>query len=439
MKNLKGKNFYVIGAGLSGIAAYKKLKNYAKEIYLYDDKIQEGDFEFKHYKDADWKNLDFLVLSPSIRNIHKDVHPAVKLAVKYGVRVTNDIELFANYFISKAKIIAITGTNGKSTTSSLLYHILKDNKINAIFGGNIGIPVFDLQISDKEDTYYVLEISSYQLDSINDKIFDFAAIINISPDHLDRYANKMENYILSKERIFSLSKKSADNLIVIDDRPCQKIYSRNKNLISLSGKSNKADYYTENNFICFEEEKISLSKVEIIKIGSLENLLVSFVIAKKLELKNDNILKSVNNFHALEHRLEFVREINNIKFYNDSKATNIESTINALAKFKRILWIAGGVAKAGGIKKLDQELGSIEGIFLIGESQDLFSEQLEEKKYIDFEKFEDLKSALDSAYKKGLKIDDEVTILFSPAAASFDNWNNFMERGQNFKDLVKEL
>jgi len=426
MTAIKYKNIYIIGMGVSGISAAKALSELGHNIYIYDDNKKFSDisenlsnYEFIHYDNIKWDALDYLVLSPGIPTKLPKAHPAIKYAVKHKVKITIDIELFLN-LVPKANIIAITGTNGKSTTTALINHIFKHNGYDAFMGGNIGEAVFKLPIKNNKKTYYILELSSFQLELIDKARFNAAILLNLSEDHLDRHGN-MSNYLEAKLKIFANQKEN-------DLRLINKDLSDNKLIKSLA---NQISFFSANNLDI-------PSDINIAKFGSNENLISAIEVAKFYNITHLIINEALKTYKSLPHRLEYLGEINNAVIYNDSKATNAESTKNALVKFSNICLILGGVAKSSGIKSLKNHLKNVSSIFLIGEAKNEFAKELDQFNYQNYHKA----SSLDEAFKKALNFaknsSEKVTILLSPACASFDMWQNFVERGNNFKKLFKE-
>ncbi len=426
MTEIKSKNIYIIGMGVSGISAAKSLSELGHNIYIYDDNkklnnISENlsNCEFIHYDYIKWKSLDYLVLSPGIPTKLPQAHPAIKYAIKHKVKITIDIELFSN-LVPNASIIAITGTNGKSTTTALIEHIFKHNNYNVFMGGNIGKAVFELPIKNNKKTYYILELSSFQLELIDKARFNAAILLNFSEDHLDRHGN-MTNYLAAKLKIFANQKENDLALI-------NKDLADNNLIKSLDN---------EVNFFSADDSEFA-SDINLAKFGSNENLISAIEVAKFYNISANIIKESLKTFKSLPHRLEYLGEINNAIIYNDSKATNAESTKNALVKFSNICLILGGVAKSSGIKSLKNHLKNVSSIFLIGEAKNEFAKELDKFNYQNYHKA----SSLDEAFKKALHFaknsSKKVTILLSPACGSFDMWKNFVERGNNFKKLFKE-
>ncbi len=420
MKDLIG----ILGLGTSGLAAFEFLKNKNKKFVIFDDKI-EPNLKLKkfwqNYINWNWEKLERIIISPGITISGKNKHPIVKLAGKYQVKLQNEIELF---FEQKPKsiIIGITGTNGKSTLASLISFIFSENKIKNIICGNFGNPTCLINPYDKKKII-IIELSSYQLLSIPSLKLDFGVITNISNDHLD-YHGDFENYLNAKLRLIESIKPNGYLIVNHSDtflkhKIKQKLkYFNNINILNTRGLEIKSNNITgEHNKILFE---------------------IAFLISKKFGIKNTSIQESILHFLPLPHRMEVIYSSSYLQIINDSKATNGESASAALKSYQNIHWIAGGLEKKDGLGKAVKYLKKVEAIYLFGSSKKRFHKQLNEtnfdgKIYL----FDNLKKLIIFLFKKIHKIkNNKVTILFSPAAASFDEFKNFEERGEAFKEEV---
>jgi UDP-N-acetylmuramoylalanine--D-glutamate ligase len=450
MINFKDQHIFILGLGLSSIAAAKKLDQLGANITLYDDyqdiddikdqyiqdQLEKKHISYCHYNQINWQNIDLLLLAPAIATNFPKPHLAVSLAKKFNVKITIDIELFVN-LLPKAQIIAVTGTNGKSTTASLIYHLLKQNKQNVYLGGNIGVAVFDLPINNDHDNYYILELSSYQSELIDKASFNIAILLNISPDHIDRHGN-MKNYIAAKANIFKNSRSNQQFICAIDDKASCKIANKLTKYISLSEQNKAANIYAQNDIINIFAEKISFSSEKFTHYGNKINVLAVFAIAKILHIPFKKLIEDIANFKSLPHRMELIGNIKQVKFFNDSKATNAESSYNAITQLDDIYWIAGGVAKDKGIEIILPKLNNVQKIYLIGQDKDYFARQLEQVNFTNYSLYDDLTIAVKQAYYDA-KLTKKANILFSPAAASFDNFDNFAQRGQVFCKVFTEI
>ena len=421
MRDLTG----ILGLGISGLAAFKSLRKQNKNVVIFDDKLKPNlklRKYWKNYVNWDWNKLSRIIISPGIKICGENTHPIVKLAENHKVKLQNEIELF---FEQKPKsiIIGITGTNGKSTLASLISHILSENKIQNIVCGNFGNPTCLLDPSDKK--IVIVELSSYQLLSIPSLKIDFGVITNISNDHLD-YHGDFNSYLNAKLRLIEAIKENGYLVvnhkdIFLKNKITEKLKKINNiNVLNTYGKDMKCNNLLgEHNKILFE---------------------ISFLISKKMGIKKSLIKSSIFNFLPLPHRMEIVYKTSFLEIINDSKATNGESASAALKSYQNIHWIAGGLEKKDGLGKAIKYLQKVESIYLFGSSKSRFYEQLKES---NFKRkiflFNNLYELMKYLFTKISKIKNKkVTILFSPAAASFDEYKNFEERGKMFKKEVFE-
>ena len=421
MRDLTG----ILGLGISGLAAFKSLRKQNKNIVIFDDKLKPNlklRKYWKNYINWDWNKLSRIIISPGIKICGENIHPIVKLAENHKVKLQNEIELF---FEQKPKsiIIGITGTNGKSTLASLISHILSESKIQNIVCGNFGNPTCLLNPSDKK--IVIVELSSYQLLSIPSLKIDFGVITNISNDHLD-YHGDFNSYLNAKLRLIEAIKENGYLVVnhkdvFLKNKITEKLKKINNiNVFNTYGKDMKCNNLLgEHNKILFE---------------------ISFLISKKMGIKKSLIKSSIFNFVPLPHRMEVVYKTSYLEIINDSKATNGESASAALKSYQNIHWIAGGLEKKDGLGKAIKYLQKVESIYLFGSSKSRFYEQLKES---NFKRkiflFNNLCELMKYLFAKISKIKNKkVTILFSPAAASFDEYKNFEERGKMFKKEVFE-
>ncbi len=435
MNFLKNKQIVIFGLARSGSALISFLQKYFDDfkIFLYDsdeEKVQSFQTQKNIFntKEIDWNQIDFLVISPGI-DPKKNCSPLNEAKI-YHVKIIIDIELFylfnKFYFNKNSQFVGITGTNGKSTTTALIGHILQSSLLDKkiAIGGNIGIAIFELPI---DVDIYILEISSYQLDLLKQTHFDIAVLLNITPDHLERYDFKMENYIKSKARMID----RADKIVIgIDNENTFKIYddSPNKNkFIPISAQNNTQHFQTK-----------------LIGKHNIENILASVEVAKFFHIENMIMIESISNFEPLPHRFEKIAEHKNIIFINDSKSTTGDSTISALNSVDEnidIHLIIGGVAKTDGIDNLIQFIKKnknlkLKKIYLIGQSQEKFAHDLSDHNIDYFIRCENLANATKIAFENCRNNEEKSVILLSPACASFDQFKNFEIRGDEFKSIV---
>jgi UDP-N-acetylmuramoylalanine--D-glutamate ligase len=440
MKIEKNSFYGVFGLGLSGKATLDFLNQQGYKALAWDDSaenIKSSDknyknIEFCDIKNPEWKNIDCLILSPGIPLHYPEPHPIVSIAKENGIEIICDVELFYRHF-SDNKYIGITGTNGKSTTASLISHIFDSNNLPYKILGNIGTPA--LSVTPRPEDIIIIEMSSYQLDLVKNLHFDVAILLNITPDHLERHGN-MENYIESKFCIFHHQDKT-DHAIINKSLETQDIGSSitcfSGNELLDTGISVSKDGIYDNRKYLAVNLPHSLSGSH-----NHENLAASYASVKSITtLTEREIIKSIESFKGLSHRMQLVGQIGHLQFINDSKGTNFESTKQALNSFKNIYWIAGGKAKAGGIQGIEKFAEKIKLVFLIGESQKLFADTLE-KHNIPYYYSKSLNLAFVDATQEAQRDTQDNVILLSPSASSLDQWKNFEERGNSFIRLVEK-
>ena len=416
---IKDNTYAIYGLGLSGHSAFKFLKKKnVKRIYTWDDKKNKNNKKkFNLFKKA-LDKVDYIVISPGI-NIKK-----TKLKVKLSnnlKKIITDLDLFYMQKIA-VKTIVITGTNGKSTTCKLTKHIFKTNKSDVQLGGNIGKPILDLKI--KKNSVVIIEASSFQLEYLKFIKPTLAVLLNITTDHLD-WHNTITNYRNSKFKIFT--KQSGTDVALLKNKKLIKLFQKKGYLskikiIRRDSLSNLINKIITNNYLISEP--------------NLENLEFANQISKIFKIKKNIFLKAVNTFKGLPHRHEIFLKKNKITFINDSKATSFESTRYALKNNSNIYWIFGGLPKVGDKFNFQGVESNIIKSFIIGKKTSYFKNQLENKtKYkICF----NLNNAIKDVFKELLLIKNKkATGLFSPASASYDQFNNFVDRGNQFKKLIK--
>ena len=395
------------------------------------------------------KYCNYLVLSPGINHLKNRPHEAVKMARRLNIKIVTDIE-FLKILDIRNQLIGITGTNGKSTTTHFISQILSyKNFRESRSCGNIGTPFTDIKINKK--TLLVVEASSYQLAKIDKLNFDYAFLLNISKDHIDWHGT-FKKYIDSKLNIFKNQTKNSFAVICIDDIYCKRIASNfNKKfkskLILISCKYTKnVDIHlkAENNKIIIvnniskESIEISFRQFSFVKAQhNFQNLLAAYASSFLLNQKTDDFLGSLKNIRTLQHRIELSGKFRNIKFYNDSKSTNINSAKTAIKSLKNIFWILGGREKKGGLYGIEKNLGNVLKAYVYGECSKNFKKFLIRNSIICME-FRTLRDSFNQAFKDAIKQKININILLSPACSSFDQFNNFEDRGKKFKQLVLE-
>ena len=440
------KTIAVLGLGRSGHSAAQKLHQAGAKIMAWDDHNlpQNHKYPLVNLNETALEGIDLLLLSPGIDH---DL-PLVQRFKQAQIPLCCDVELFLQAH-SQHKIIAITGTNGKSTTTSLCAHLLKSLGIPHAMGGNIGIPAFALETVSKQGVY-VLELSSYQLELMQSKAIDRAVILNITPDHLDRHKT-LTNYINAKERILEPLLRGQAYLFTPDPLLDQ-LAQRHPKAIQLNldkPQGGMQPYFEGGKLI---DPSISLQPLfdlsqhdHLRGAHSLQNALAAYVLCKDIAVQAGftpaQLCEGFASFHALEHRQQLVAQKQGLLFVNDSKATNAQATLPALKAYQNIFWILGGVAKPEGIDPLLDQLENVRAAYLIGQNSDKFQAQLSPK--VPVSQLHQLDLALRAAFKDALSYAQEhkqdCCVLLSPACASFDQFENFEKRGHAFETLVKSL
>ncbi len=418
--NFKKISFLIYGLGSSGnsvIRYFKKRK--IDNFFVWDDNVNlKKKFSSKSVSDLKkvLKKVDYIVLSPGV-SLKKTKHK--KDLVKFKKKIITDIDLL---YLSnpKFKSIAVTGSNGKSTTCKIITHLLKKNNFKVKLGGNIGTPVLNLKI--KKDDFLVLETSSFQLSHSRFIHPTYAILLNITNDHLDWHGS-FQDYIKSKFKIFHLQEQN--NFALINNK--------------FKSTFIKKRYFSKLVPMKYQEYKKIKSKIKNDYLKSNindENMNFVYVLAKLLKIKKKSFIKSMNSFSGLSHRYEVFLKKKGVTFVNDSKATNFQATKFALANTKNIYWIVGGQPKDKDKIELNNVKDNIVKSYIIGKNINFFKKQLKNK--IKFSITKNLKKAITNALKdiKLLKKRNN-TILLSPSAASFDQFKNFESRGEQFKKLCR--
>ena len=427
----KNQKVGVFGLGKAGEAAVASLLAGGAEVFAWDDNIKEGSGQGaevrKNYREWDWENLKALVLSPGVPLTHPHPHGVVALAHKHNVPIIGEMELLFRAQ-PDAIYLGITGTNGKSTTTTLIGHILQEAGVRCEVGGNLGTPALALAPLGKGGVY-VIEMSSYQLDLLKTVRFNVAVLLNITPDHLDRHGD-MAGYIAAKKHIFDRQGKS--DVAVVEEVISGQLSVVSK-LVKISADSELENgIYVKDGILYDGKTKFDISKiVSLTGKHNWQNAAAAYAACRAVGVALEKIYAAMQNFAGLRHRLQLVATINGVRFINDSKATNADATANALAPYKNIYWIAGGKAKAGGIASLSEYFPNIAHAFLIGEAEADFARTLEGK--VPYTRCGTLEVATQKAAKMAKS--GEV-VLLSPACASFDQFKSFEHRGDVFCELV---
>ena len=422
----KNRKFALLGLARSGLAAARALAAGGAEILAWDNdenaRAKVADIAtIADPLDADLSGYDAIVVSPGVP-INR--HPIADKARSEGLSLIGDIELFAmaRADLPPHRVVGITGTNGKSTTTALVHHLLKSAALPVRMGGNIGLPILS-QAPLPAGGVYILELSSYQIDITHTLECDAAALINLSPDHLDRY-DGYEAYIRSKARLFEMQTAKQHSIFGNGDEDTLRIYEevsarRGANFVHLADPGK----------LHGQLEWPSLQGPH-----NLQNVAVAVAIVESLGVTEPQWRAALRSFKGLAHRMEVVTERNGVLFVNDSKATNAASTAPALAAYPRVHWIVGGLAKSDNLDECIPNFGHVVKAYTIGEAGPLFTKLL--APYVPVESSEMMGAAVHSAAAQAQAGD---VIMLSPACASFDQFKDFEARGDAFKAIVEAL
>ena len=445
---MSGQTIAVLGLGKTGSSAARALIAGGATVWAWDDSDKQraahADLPLADLADCDWSRVAGLVLSPGIPHSFPKPHPAVIAAKAAGVPIYGDIELLIRAQPA-ARFVGITGTNGKSTTTALLGHILKEAGLKAEVGGNLGTPVLTLKPLER-DGIYVMELSSYQLELTPSLNCDVAVLLNITPDHIDRHGS-MAGYVAAKRMIFRSVGKTQTAVVAVDDELCRHIAAElaargHHRVVPISAVQRVQNgVWCDGTLLHDRRDRIV---VDLAKAPALpgahnaQNAAASYAAARALGVDAETIAKAILTFPGLAHRQERIATLEGVSFVNDSKATNAEAAAKALACYDHIYWIAGGVAKEGGIATLESYYPRIRHAFLIGEAADLFAKTL--GRAVPHSMEGNLERAVTAAYAMA-RHDDRpgAVVLLSPACASFDQYSGFEARGAHFRELVGRL
>jgi UDP-N-acetylmuramoylalanine--D-glutamate ligase len=443
----------VLGLARSGLAAAHALKRGGAEVLAWDDQPERrataaaAGLPVVALDETTVPRAKALVLSPGIPHTYPKPHPVAALARGANVEIIGDIELLART-CKAAHYIGVTGTNGKSTTTALLGHILAATGRVVAVGGNLGTPALALPALGAEGIY-VLEMSSYQLELTESLIFDVAILLNITPDHLERHGG-MEGYIAAKRRIFRGQVKPQAAVIGIDDDPSRDLVmdvaaGGAQTIIMISAESRAmGGVYVENGWLIDDMSGDAFPMLDLRELERLpgkhnwQNIAAAYAACRSLGVADLEIVAAIQSFPGLPHRQELVATIDGVRYVNDSKATNADAASKALACYDDIYWIAGGVAKAGGIEALRPLFPRIRHAFLIGSASDAFAATLADA--VPVTRAGDLAAAVTAA-REAARVEARpgAAVLLSPACASFDQFRDFEERGDRFRALVAAL
>lgn len=440
----EGKKIFILGMARSGYEAAKLLAHYKNQILITDQKEQNPDM-VKDLRELGVsyvvtddpcslldETYDYLIKNPGIPRTHACVEKAIEL----GIPVINEVEMAYQFLPKGIKIIGVTGSNGKTTTVTILHEFLKLAGLPVHLGGNIGYPLSSLVGEVKSGDILLLEISDHQLCDMYDFKTDISVLTNLTETHLD-FHKDYETYKQMKKRIFNhhttqdLAILNRDNIEVMElteDISSHKMYFSH---------CMETDIYLKNNTIYYQgEEVIATDMIRVKGIHNYENIMSAIAVAKQFDVTNTVIKEVLNNFSGVEHRIEYVRKVNGREFYNDSKATNPKSTEIALSAFSSpVILILGGMDRETSFDSLRDYMTHVEHVIALGETKDKI-EAFARAKNIDCVTVENMEEAVKVSYNLS---NDGDTILLSPACASWDMYPNFETRGNEFKKYVDEL
>jgi UDP-N-acetylmuramoylalanine--D-glutamate ligase len=446
---LHNKNATIIGAERSGVAVAKLLKSYCANVFVSDiapaEKLQSQITELKSdgikyevgkHSDRVYE-CELMVISPGVPSNA----PVVLEAQKRSIKVVSELEVGS--WFCRAPIVAITGSNGKTTTTTLTGRILSNAKKKYVVAGNIGTAFSSVVLGLVETDIVVLEVSSFQLDHIESFRPEISVLLNITPDHMDRYNHSMENYSASKGRIFK--NQNSNNLLIYnaDDEWTNRVISNaqcRRLGFSTQQKINEGAFVSGTKLVTsiggIKQEIIDIDRIFIKGTHNLYNSMAATLVGISLGVDSKSIQSTLKTFEGVEHRLEFVREIKNVRYYNDSKATNVDSVWYALQAFKEpIVLLLGGRDKGNDYSRLNELVKKrVKAIVAIGESADTVEHAFHGTTVIT------KGTSMDEAVNKAQSLAEPGDIvLLSPACASFDWFRNYEHRGQVFKELVKRI
>jgi len=458
VRGFEDKTVAVFGLARTGLAAARALLAGAAQVVVWDENAErrataqgEG-LTLVDLSTADWSGFDALVLSPGVPLTHPKPHWTVEKAKAAGVEIVGDIELFARTVNAapehkRPKIVAVTGTNGKSTTTALIGHVCAQAGRDVRIGGNIGVGVLDLE-DMHGGAVYVLELSSYQLDLTSSLHADVTVILNISPDHLERHGT-MEGYVAAKRRILANQGKGDTAVIGVDDvwgqQICTEITAANRRTIVpvSASKAMGRGVYVLNGLLYDATGERAHEVADLNRARSLpgrhnwQNAAAAYAAAKGLGIDPQEAAQHLLTFPGLAHRMETVATLGRVRFVNDSKATNADAARQALCSYPRSYWIAGGRAKTDGIAPLEDLFPRVAKAYLIGEAAPQFAMTLKGK--APAVECGVLDAAVAQAYADASAAGGDAIVLLSPACASFDQYPDFEARGEAFRAAVQRL
>ena len=446
---LKGSSYVVLGLARSGLTTVRALMAAGVDYVAWDDNAAVREIaakigtRFAEPSTIDWKSVTALVISPGIPNRLPKPHPVAAAARAAGVPLICDVELLAQAQ-PRNRFIGVTGTNGKSTTTALIGHILKSAGASCEVGGNIGRGALDLEPLGPHGIY-VLELSSYQLELLQTFRADIAVWLNITPDHIDRHGD-LAGYVAAKKNIFARQRAGDCVVIGTEDEPSRQVereIAARPGIacvpVALDRPVAGGVSYRAGMLVDADGYTVDFSDVPTLPGDhNAQNAASAWAVCRWLDVPREMIVAGLRTYPGLPHRQERVAAVGNVVYINDSKATNADATARALSSYDDIYWILGGQAKEGGVAPLAMYFDRIRHAFLIGEATDLFAGQLDGK--LPYSRCGDLQSALDAAHALAQReATGPAVVLLSPACASWDQWKSYEHRGDAFRDMARAL
>ena len=452
----EGYSVAVLGLGQSGLTAALSLHASGAEVWAWDDNEERREsardrgVPIVDLSTVDFRETTTLVLSPGIPHTHPKPHPIVQRAKDAGCELISDIELMARAQ-RNAMYIGVTGTNGKSTTTALIGHIFELGGRTESVGGNIGVPAMELEPMG-EGEFYVLEMSSYQLELPHSITFDVAVLLNISADHLDRHGG-MAGCTTAKKIIFNRQTRPRTAVVGVDDPISEGIFkelsgANDQRIVPISARTRiHGGVYVQDGVLIDDTEGKEIPAMDLKDVVTLpgehnwQNAAAAYAASTAAGMDPAVVTACIRSFPGLAHRLELVERVDGILFINDSKGTNAEATARALACYDTIFWIAGGLPKEGGIASLSPYFSRIKQAFLVGQAEDQFAATLDG--HVSYSRCGTLDNAVSQAFDAATQADPGgmkgAVVLLSPACASWDQFKSFEARGDYFKSLVESL
>lgn len=441
----ENKKIFILGMAKSGYEAAKVLIKRGNKVLINDNSLNQDEEKVNELKelgveivlgshpdDILTNDYDYLIKNPGIKNDHK----YVLYCIENNIPVINEIEMAYHLLPKDVKIIGITGSNGKTTTTTLIYEMLKNANFPVHLTGNVGLPLSGFLESIKSGDYIVIEIAGHHLANFKDFKTDISVLTNLSEVHID-FHGSYENYINIKKRIFNHHDKSNLAIINYSNKDCMDITSSISSTKMYFSSKEKTDCCLDNDNIIYKDEVIVNTKdIRLKGIHNYENMMCAIVVGMKLGIDKNSIRKTLEEFKGVEHRIELVRTLNKIDFYNDSKSTNNKATITALLSFDRpIILILGGLDRGQSFDELSDYMKNVKKILCYGETKDKIND-FAIKNNVDVSVLNNLNEATNAAYESATQGD---IILLSPACASWDQYKCFEDRGLEFKNIVNSF